>query len=90
LQYRAIPGTGNLTKQQARLSEQSLINQYGLQKNGGALLNKINSISPSSQLYKSVPNVSTGGSGGGSLGGVLNSLSSALKQLSNALSKLKK
>lgn len=36
-----------LTLQQARVAEQNLINQYGLQKNGGQLLNKINSIAPS-------------------------------------------
>ncbi|WP_181302054.1 hypothetical protein [Rhodanobacter sp. PCA2] len=35
-----------MTKQQARVMEQTLINQYGLEKNGGQLLNKINSISP--------------------------------------------
>lgn len=38
-------GTG-LSKTQARVMEQNLINQYGLQKNGGLLLNKINSIAP--------------------------------------------
>jgi len=91
LRYEVMQGTGNLMRNDARLIEQSVINTNGLQKNGGTLLNKINSISPSSQLYKSVPNVSSGGSGGGSsLGGVLNSLSSALKSLSNALSKFKK
>ncbi len=90
LKYSVMDGTGNLTRDGARLIEQSVINTNGLQKNGGTLLNKINSISPASQLYKLVPNVSGGSSGGSSLGGVLNSLSSALKSLSNALSKLKK
>ncbi|MGL5317448.1 MAG: RHS repeat-associated core domain-containing protein, partial [Bacteroidales bacterium] len=33
-----------LTKIQARILEQKLINKYGLQKNGGQLYNKINSI----------------------------------------------
>jgi len=44
LVYQAVEG--GLTKQQARVMEQNLINQYGLQKNGGQLLNQINSISP--------------------------------------------
>jgi len=35
-----------LTRTQARVWGQTLINQYGLQKNGGLLLNKINSIAP--------------------------------------------
>ena len=35
-----------LSKEQARIQEQLLINQYGLGKDGGVLLNKINSISP--------------------------------------------
>jgi len=33
-----------LTKSQARNLEQDTIDQFGLQKNGGRLLNKINSI----------------------------------------------
>jgi RHS repeat-associated protein len=44
LDYRVIEGATGLTKIQARVWEQTLINQYGLQKNGGLLLNKINSI----------------------------------------------
>ena len=35
-----------LSKSGARILEQNAINQFGLQKNGGQLLNKINSISP--------------------------------------------
>jgi uncharacterized protein RhaS with RHS repeats len=46
LQYRAVPGMAGLTKQAARIAEQRLINQFGLGKNGGTLLNKINSIAP--------------------------------------------
>lgn len=34
-----------LTKTQARIMEQNLINKYGIQKNGGQLYNRINSIS---------------------------------------------
>jgi RHS repeat-associated protein len=46
LTYQAVRGGENLTLQAARVMEQRLINQYGLGKNGGQLLNKINSISP--------------------------------------------
>lgn len=35
-----------LTATEARILEQRLINLYGLGKNGGQLLNKINSIAP--------------------------------------------
>ncbi|WP_245498416.1 hemagglutinin repeat-containing protein [Rhizobium leguminosarum] len=40
-----IPGLSNLSRQDARAVEQTLINYYGLEKNGGTLINKINSIS---------------------------------------------
>ena len=43
-----IPG---LTRQQARGVEQALIEQQGLSKLGGTLLNKINSIAPSNPIY---------------------------------------
>jgi RHS repeat-associated core domain len=46
LDYDVVEGATNLTKTQARVLEQNLINQYGLQKNGGLLFNKVNSISP--------------------------------------------
>lgn len=46
LNYNPIDGTGSLSRIDARILEQSLINQYGLQKNGGQLYNQINSISP--------------------------------------------
>jgi len=46
LRYMSIKVSGNFTEQQARIMEQTLINHYGLGKNGGALLNKINSIAP--------------------------------------------
>ena len=45
LSYQAIDGTGALSRTQARILEQTLINYYGLGKNGGMLYNKINSIS---------------------------------------------
>jgi hypothetical protein len=44
LKYEVVDGAENLTKLQARIWEQNLINDYGLEKNGGTLLNKINSI----------------------------------------------
>jgi filamentous hemagglutinin len=40
-----IPGMANLSRADARAVEQVLINLYGLGKNGGSLINKINSIS---------------------------------------------
>ena len=47
LQYRVIDGATGLTRTQARVWEQNLINQLGLQGTpGGQLLNKINSIAP--------------------------------------------
>jgi hypothetical protein len=46
LRYRVIDGATNLTRTQVRVLEQGLINKYGLSKNGGSLLNKINSIAP--------------------------------------------
>ena len=45
LQYRTIGVKGNLSRTQARILEQTLINYYGLGKNGGSLVNIINSIS---------------------------------------------
>jgi RHS repeat-associated protein len=42
LEYRVVEQ--GLSKQAARVAEQKLINEYGLGKNGGQLLNKINSI----------------------------------------------
>lgn len=44
--FQELNGASNLSKSGARVIEQNLINQYGLQKNGGQLLNKINSIAP--------------------------------------------
>ncbi|MGY3299801.1 filamentous hemagglutinin [Pseudomonas sp. TE6288] len=40
-----IPGLKNLSRSDARAVEQTLINYHGLGKDGGTLLNKINSIS---------------------------------------------
>jgi len=47
LLYTPINETGNYSEIRARILEQKLINYYMLQKDGGTLYNKINSISPS-------------------------------------------
>jgi hypothetical protein len=44
LDYKPIES--GLSKTQARVMEQNLINQYGMQKNGGMLYNQRNSIAP--------------------------------------------
>ena len=46
LTFRPIPGTGNLSYNEARIIEQISINTFKMQKNRGQLYNKINSISP--------------------------------------------
>ena len=46
LQYRVVDGATGLTRTQARIWEQGLINQHGLGRNGGQLLNMRNSIAP--------------------------------------------
>jgi RHS repeat-associated protein len=55
LRYEILDGTGNLNKSDARLIEQSIIDSNGMQKTGGALVNKQNSISPQkvNTAYKS-------------------------------------
>ncbi|WP_163997026.1 hypothetical protein [Pyxidicoccus caerfyrddinensis] len=42
---------GNLSREDARAVEQALIELHGLRKNGGTLLNEINSIAPSNPKY---------------------------------------
>jgi hypothetical protein len=49
---KPIPGLQNLSRFDARAVEQVLIEHYELMKNGGTLLNKINSISPSNPAYQ--------------------------------------
>lgn len=46
LTYRVVEGATGLSRLSARIIEQTFINQFGLMKNGGQLLNKMNSISP--------------------------------------------
>ena len=52
LRYVPMDGTGNLSRIQARIIEQRLINAYGLQKMGGQLYNKINSIRPGESWFR--------------------------------------
>lgn len=47
----AIPGLSNLSRADARAVEQVLIENHGLSKNGGTLMNRINSISTSNPAY---------------------------------------
>jgi hypothetical protein len=49
----AIPGLSKLSRADARAVEQTLIEFYGLAKNGGQLLNKINSIAATNPIYSS-------------------------------------
>lgn len=49
---RAIKGLTRLSREDARAVEQVLIEQYGLGKNGGSLLNKINSIAETNPIYE--------------------------------------
>jgi hypothetical protein len=88
LRFEAIQGTGNLTRNEARIMEQTKINTYGLQKNGGTLVNKINSIALTSPLYQAVSGASNGG--GATLSSVLSTLTTALRMLSNIISNMKK
>lgn len=46
IKISGIRGLDNLSRADAHAVEQTLINYYGLGKDGGTLLNKINSISP--------------------------------------------
>ncbi len=51
LRIRTIPGLNKLSPADARAVEQALIGQHGLGRNGGTLVNKINSISPRNPSY---------------------------------------
>jgi hypothetical protein len=48
----AIPGLSNLPRADARAVEQTLIENHGLSKDGGTLVNKINSIAPWRSIYE--------------------------------------
>jgi hypothetical protein len=47
-----IPGLESISLAEARGVEQALIERYGLQKSGGVLLNRINSVAKSSPMYE--------------------------------------
>ncbi len=47
-----IEGLTNIAREDARAVEQVLIERYGLGRNGGTLLNKINSIAQSNPIYQ--------------------------------------
>ena len=51
ISIRAIPGLLNLTRIDARAVEQALIEIHGLDKRGGTLMNKINSISSKNPAF---------------------------------------
>ena len=46
-----IQGLENLARKDARAVEQTLIDHFGLSKNGGSLINKINSIAKTNPVY---------------------------------------
>jgi filamentous hemagglutinin len=54
-----IVGLGSLTRVEARAVEQVLIEHFVLGKNGGSLLNKINSIANSNSIYSSAKTTGT-------------------------------
>lgn len=51
LEIRKIRGLSGLNPRDARAAEQALIELHGLAKNGGSLINKINSIAKSNPVY---------------------------------------
>jgi RHS repeat-associated protein len=51
ISIEGIPGLGHLSSADARAVEQVLIETVGLGKNGGTLLNRINSIAKSNPIY---------------------------------------
>lgn len=53
IQIEQMPGMSNLSFSDAKAVEQNLIEYYGLEKNGGTLMNKINSIAESNPIYDS-------------------------------------
>lgn len=53
ISIQPIPGLQNISRSDARAVEQVLIETFGLGKNGGSLLNKINSIAETNPIYGS-------------------------------------
>ena len=52
IEIDAIPGLSNLSRADARAVEQVLVGTHRLGKNGGTLLNKINSIAETNPIYE--------------------------------------
>ncbi len=52
ISIKALDGLTGLTRQAARGTEQALIESFGLERNGGSLMNKINSIASSNPAYQ--------------------------------------
>ena len=52
IRIQPIEGLENLSRADARAVEQVLIETHGLGRDGGTLLNKINSISPNNPIYQ--------------------------------------
>ena len=50
-----VEGGRNLTKQEARILEQTMINFHKLERLGGTLLNEINSIAPKYWVVNGIP-----------------------------------
>ena len=55
LDYIPIPGATNLTKMDARIMEQTIINHLGKGTNGGKLLNQANSVAESKWMLYGIP-----------------------------------
>ncbi len=55
----AVRGLTSLTRKQARAVEQVLIEHFKLGKNGGCLLNEINSIASSNPIYAGAKTIGT-------------------------------
>lgn len=51
IDIQSIPGPQGISREDARAVEQVLIEYNGLGKNGGSLLNKINSIATTNPIY---------------------------------------
>lgn len=51
ISIRQIPGLGKMPRTDARATEQVLIELHGLSRNGGTLMNRINSIAQTNPAY---------------------------------------
>ena len=60
IEIKVVEGLESLTRKEARAVEQALIELYKLGKNGGSLINKINSIARNNPVYSSAREIATG------------------------------